>query len=78
MSNASNRNPFASRTARHRAIRTKTALCPTEKIGVIGVDNFPALGKLAALRFIAGRIVLVLRHFFDEQRLFVGGEKVVK
>jgi glucosamine-6-phosphate deaminase len=25
---------------------------PTEKIGVIVVDNFPALGKLAALRFI--------------------------
>src|SRR5882762_10433163 len=25
---------------------------PTEKIGVIEVENFPSLGKLAALRFI--------------------------
>ena len=30
----------------------KLRYSPTEKIGVIVVDNFPALGKLAALRFI--------------------------
>jgi len=30
----------------------KLRYAPTEKIGVIVVDNFPALGKLAALRFI--------------------------
>jgi glucosamine-6-phosphate deaminase len=30
----------------------KLLYAPTEKVGVIVVDNFPALGKLAALRFI--------------------------
>src|SRR5574341_950129 len=30
----------------------KLLYAPTEKIGTIVVDNFPALGKLTALRFI--------------------------
>ena len=32
--------------------KKKLIYAPTEKIGIIQVDNFPELGKLTALRFI--------------------------
>ena len=72
-----------------RHSRQKLSYPPTEKIGVIVVDSFPALGTLAALRFVEwaqrnpeGLIALPTgktpEHFIKEVTRFLQGWKTVK
>jgi len=49
--NSQNTNSLVEQNALNRS-NQKLIYSPTEKIGVIVVDNFPSLGKLTALRFI--------------------------